>query len=183
MPKSSSSGNRTPGVCVTGRNVTNYTNEEEKGTTGIEPVTAGSAIPCSTAELSTLRIYSNHSPKLVTPAGGCMSTDPRVLGSQVKDWMGPDFFTTCSRGENRLHAQTSWAGTAPTAGFEQPKSTSSGDRTHDHKIKSLALYHLSYGGPLDGTLRLPMQADHPSATGETKKGIHKPGIEPGTFCV
>ena len=25
-------------------------------------------------------------------------------------------------------------------------STSSGDRTHDHKIKSLALYHLSYGG-------------------------------------
>ena len=26
--KSSSSGNRTPGVCVTGRNVTNYTNEE-----------------------------------------------------------------------------------------------------------------------------------------------------------
>ena len=26
------------------------------------------------------------------------------------------------------------------------KSTSSGDRTHDHKIKSLALYHLSYGG-------------------------------------
>ena len=24
--------------------------------------------------------------------------------------------------------------------------TSSGDRTHDHKIKSLALYHLSYGG-------------------------------------
>ena len=27
-----------------------------------------------------------------------------------------------------------------------PKSTSSGDRTHDHKIKSLALYHLSYGG-------------------------------------
>ena len=50
--KSSSSGNRTPGVCVTGRNVTNYTNEEEKGTTGIEPVTAGSAIPCSTAELS-----------------------------------------------------------------------------------------------------------------------------------
>ena len=64
------------------------------------------------------------------------------------------------------------------------KSTSSGDRTHDHKIKSLALYHLSYGGPLDGTLCLPMQADHPpSATGETKKGIHKPGIEPGTFCV
>ena len=53
VPKSSSSGNRTPGVCVTGRNVTNYTNEEEKGTTGIEPVTAGSAIPCSTAELST----------------------------------------------------------------------------------------------------------------------------------
>ena len=26
--KSSSSGNRTPGVCVTGRNVTNYTNED-----------------------------------------------------------------------------------------------------------------------------------------------------------
>ena len=26
------------------------------------------------------------------------------------------------------------------------KSTSGGDRTHDHKIKSLALYHLSYGG-------------------------------------
>ncbi len=26
------------------------------------------------------------------------------------------------------------------------KSTSSGDRTRDHKIKSLALYHLSYGG-------------------------------------
>ena len=60
VPKSSSSGNRTPGVCVTGRNVTNYTNEEEKGTTGIEPVTAGSAIPCSTAELSTrdMRAYS-----------------------------------------------------------------------------------------------------------------------------
>ena len=28
--KSSSSGNRTPGVCVTGRNVTNYTNEERR---------------------------------------------------------------------------------------------------------------------------------------------------------
>ena len=28
VPKSSSSGNRTPGVCVTGRNVTNYTNQE-----------------------------------------------------------------------------------------------------------------------------------------------------------
>ena len=64
------------------------------------------------------------------------------------------------------------------------KDTHRGARTRDHKIKSLALYHLSYGGPLDGTLCLPMQADHPSsATGETKKGIHKPGIEPGTFCV
>ena len=83
------------------------------------------------------------------------------MGSQVKGCMGPDFFTTCSGGEIRLHARTSWAGTAPTAGFKTPKSTSSGDRTHDHKIKSLALYHLSYGGPLDGTLRLPMQADHP----------------------
>ena len=74
--KSSSSGNRTPGVCVTGRNVTNYTNEDyssdrhpahstrteirtaaqpgqNEGTTGIEPVTCGSAIRCSTAELST----------------------------------------------------------------------------------------------------------------------------------
>ena len=32
----------------------------KKGTTGIEPVTAGSAIPCSTAELSTrgMRAYS-----------------------------------------------------------------------------------------------------------------------------
>ena len=29
-PKSSSSGNRTPGVCVTGRNVTNYTNEDRR---------------------------------------------------------------------------------------------------------------------------------------------------------
>ena len=28
LTKSSSSGNRTPGVCVTGRNVTNYTNED-----------------------------------------------------------------------------------------------------------------------------------------------------------
>ena len=57
---------------MTGRNVTNYTNEDYlnlretgpvpsprsskvkmKGTTGIEPVTCGSAIRCSTAELST----------------------------------------------------------------------------------------------------------------------------------
>ena len=30
----------------------------------------------------------------------------------------------------------------------EPKGTSSGDRTHDHKIKSLALYHLSYEGLL-----------------------------------
>ena len=28
----------------------------------------------------------------------------------------------------------------------KPKSTFDGDRTHDHKIKSLALYHLSYEG-------------------------------------
>ena len=34
----------------------------------------------------------------------------------------------------------------PGAKYESAKSTSSGDRTHDHKIKSLALYHLSYGG-------------------------------------
>ena len=33
--------------------------------------------------------------------------------------------------------------------------TSSGDRTHDHKIKSLALYHLSYGGP-DNNKNLPV---------------------------
>ena len=30
--------------------------------------------------------------------------------------------------------------------FRKERCTSSGDRTHDHKIKSLALYHLSYGG-------------------------------------
>ena len=46
------SGNRTRGVCVTGRNVTNYTNQESQDTTGFEPVTAGSAILCSTTELS-----------------------------------------------------------------------------------------------------------------------------------
>ena len=62
------------------------------------------------------------------------------------------------------------------------KSTSSGDRTHDHKIKSLALYHLSYGGPLDGTMLLRMHACGAPCM-QTKKGIHKPGIEPGTFCV
>ena len=28
------------------------------------------------------------------------------------------------------------------------KDTLGGDRTHDHKIKSLALYHLSYEGKL-----------------------------------
>ena len=33
-----------------------------------------------------------------------------------------------------------------TALTQKQKGTSSGDRTHDHKIKSLALYHLSYGG-------------------------------------
>ena len=78
--------------------------------------------------------------------------------------MGPDFFTTCSGGEIRLHARTSWAGTAPTAGFKTAKSTSSGDRTHDHKIKSLALYHLSYGGLRMETLHGPVP-DPPSATG------------------
>ena len=31
---------------------------------------------------------------------------------------------------------------------QKTQDTSSGDRTHDHKIKSLALYHLSYGGDL-----------------------------------
>ena len=35
---------------------------------------------------------------------------------------------------------------------EFQKSTSSGDRTHDHKIKSLALYHLSYGGSHVGVI-------------------------------
>ena len=134
----------------------------KKGTTGIEPVTAGSAIPCSTAELSTLRIYSKQSQNLVTPAGACTQHDPSVLRSQVKDCMGHDFFTTCYRGENRLHAQTSWAGTAPTAGLITPKSTSSGDRTHDHKIKSLALYHLSYEGNSYG-----------------KQKVENPGFDPG----
>ena len=49
----SDTGNRTPGVRVTGGNVTNYTMSDQ-GATGIEPVAAGSAIPCSTTELSTL---------------------------------------------------------------------------------------------------------------------------------
>ena len=155
----------------------------KKGTTGIEPVTAGSAIPCSTAELSTLRIYSKQSQNLVTPAGACTQHDPSVLRSQVKDCMGHDFFTTCYRGENRLHAQTSWAGTAPTAGLITPKSTSSGDRTHDHKIKSLALYHLSYGGPTMGTCGGPVQVRWAPLGPPGAKSIHNPGIEPGTFCV
>ena len=44
--------------------------------------------------------------------------------------------------------------TLPTTTFQghhKQKSTSSGDRTHDHKIKSLALYHLSYGGIIVNT--------------------------------
>ena len=43
-----------------------------------------------------------------------------------------------------------------------PKSTSSGDRTHDHKIKSLALYHLSYGGLSDvGLVRAGFEPHRP----------------------
>ena len=38
-------------------------------------------------------------------------------------------------------------GNGPAPPPNPKRSTSSGDRTHDHKIKSLALYHLSYGGP------------------------------------
>ena len=30
--------------------------------------------------------------------------------------------------------------------MKKKRNTLGGDRTHDHKIKSLALYHLSYGG-------------------------------------
>ena len=42
------------------------------------------------------------------------------------------------------------------------KDTLGGDRTHDHKIKSLALYHLSYEGNSDGN-----------------KTVENPGFDPG----
>ena len=45
-PKSSSSGNRTPGVCVTGRNVTNYTNEDRRldAFPGVRPAGVGTRL-------------------------------------------------------------------------------------------------------------------------------------------
>ena len=48
---------------------------------------------------------------------------------------------------------------------EFQKSTSSGDRTHDHKIKSLALYHLSYGGSHVGVIE-PSSVGHKGAAGQ-----------------
>ena len=42
------------------------------------------------------------------------------------------------------------------------KDTLGGDRTHDHKIKSLALYHLSYEGNSHGD-----------------KTVENPGFDPG----
>ena len=42
------------------------------------------------------------------------------------------------------------------------KDTLGGDRTHDHKIKSLALYHLSYEGNSFG-----------------KQKVENPGFDPG----
>ena len=83
--KSSSSGNRTLGVCVTGRNVTNYTNEEldRKGTTRFELVTAGSAIPCSTAELSTHIYCCDEAPRAGSapwsPNSHCNVQAPLIL--------------------------------------------------------------------------------------------------------
>ena len=49
-----------------------------------------------------------------------------------------------------------------TALTQKQKGTSSGDRTHDHKIKSLALYHLSYGGLSDvGLVRAGFEPHRP----------------------
>ena len=56
-----------------------------------------------------------------------------------------------------------------TVYLKKKQNTSSGDRTHDHKIKSLALYHLSYGGPLDGTLNACMHADHKGTGADAKR--------------
>ena len=72
----------------------------------------------------------------------------------------------------------------PGAKYESAKSTSSGDRTHDHKIKSLALYHLSYGGPLDDNLHTGHQTEPRTQPNPAPpKNVLTPGIEPGTLCV
>ena len=50
----------------------------------------------------------------------------------------------------------------PTSVPDWQKDTLGGDRTHDHKIKSLALYHLSYEGNSYGG-----------------KMVENPGFDPG----
>ena len=87
---------------------------------------------------------------------------------------------------DRMMGDDRW-GPTPIATHPPPmpkRSTSSGDRTHDHKIKSLALYHLSYGGPLDDNLHTghrtePRTQPNPAPP----KNVLTPGIEPGTLCV
>ena len=82
---------------------------------------------------------------------------------------------------DRMMGDDRW-GPTPIATHPPPmpkRSTSSGDRTHDHKIKSLALYHLSYGGPpcdrlstTDGRVRIPVcGTGHPGSIPGAKKGI------------
>ena len=77
--KSSSSGNRTPGVCVTGRNVTNYTNEDRRlGTPiGRQPGTR------STGSLArdSIPAWDSIPPTLGALVGGCRDRIPGLGGA------------------------------------------------------------------------------------------------------
>ena len=121
LAKSSSSGNRTPGVCVTGRNVTNYTNEDHS--LGIT-VGGYTWMGCS--------LGPQRHPLPAYPVIGVLSSvvehriaDPQVTSSNL---VVPSFSHTEPRAQHSKNCASSWA------------------RTSDLSVNSRALCQLSHGG-------------------------------------
>ena len=112
--------------------------KKEVVTTGLEPATLGLLDQCSTnwANRPLYVVKTNDWDEIRTRA----SKETSALNWRLRPLGHPIYVVWVDVEKKQNNKQHLFVG--------EKESTLGGARTHDHKIKSLALYHLSYEGKL-----------------------------------